>query len=81
MSAEVTSNVVVTLATVNTWLVNMLIWIEVGTALGWGSWSWGLVLPPGLDEVPAQGGHAAQEGDGDKRDAASNPELDVNSIH
>lgn len=39
------------------------------------------MLPPGLDEVPAQGGHAAQEGDGDKRDAASNPELDVNSVH
>jgi len=81
MLAEATAKVVVTPATVNTWLVNMLIWIVVGDALGWGSWSWDLVLPPGLDEIPAEGGDAAQEEDGDEGDSTSNPKLDVNSIH
>jgi len=80
MSAEVTAKVVVTPATVNTWLVNMLIWIMVGFALGWGGRNWGLALPPGLDEIPAQGRDAAQEGDGDEGDSTSNPKLDVNSI-
>ena len=42
---------------------------------------WHALSQPGLDEVPAQGRDAAQEGDGDEGDSTSNPELDVNSIH